>query len=123
MRYNLYSACNVINHGNFMFVKTPGRLDRYQWRQKIRYAKNYVEGCQKCQKKKDGRKRKLRATTPLDVPTCRWGSIATDFIVKLPTMKRSFDSIATWVDRLSRPVNFVASKGTDTAFYVADYVF
>lgn len=34
--------------------------------------------------------------------------------------KNGYDSITTWVEKLSRWVHFIPSKGTDTELYVAD---
>lgn len=119
----LYHAHDSPIAGHFGLAKTLGRLERYHWRHKARDVKQYVEGCQKCQQKKDSRAKKLGEPTPLDVPTRRWGSVSTDFIVKLPTTKNGFDCITTWVDRLSRRVHFIPSKVTDTAVDVANQFF
>ena len=73
-----------------------------------------------CQQKKDHQGKKLGDPTSLEVPTRRWGSLATDFIVSLPKTKNGFNSITTWVDRLSRRVHFIPSKEADTAVDVAN---
>lgn len=119
----LHAAHDVSIAGHFGFAKTLGRLERYHWRHKARDVKLYVDGCQICQQKKDGRSKKLGIPTPLDVPTRRWGSLATDFIVKLPKTNRGHDSITTWVDRLSRRVHFIPGRTTDTAVDVANTFF
>ena len=75
-----------------------------------------------CQKDYQNKK-KFTDPTSLNVPTRRWGSFATDFIVKLPVTKRRFDSITTWVDRLSRRVHFIPSHTSDTATDVANSFF
>ncbi len=45
------------------------------------------------------------------------------FIVKLPKTKNGYDSITTYVDRLSRRVHFIPSKDSDTAVDVANAFF
>ena len=46
-----------------------------------------------------------------------------DFITHLPTTATGFDSITTFVDRLSRRVHFVPSRMSDTAKDVAQLFF
>ena len=101
-RYRGTSACG----------KTLGWLKGYHWKTKT------------CQQQKDYQnKKKFTDPTSLNVRTRRWGSLATDFIVKLPVTKRGFDSITTWVDRLSRRVHFIPSHTSDTATDVANSIF
>ncbi len=76
-----------------------------------------------CQQKKDYLGKKLTDPTSLEVPERRWGSLATDFIVKIPLTKSGFDCIATYVDRLSRRVHFIPSKEFATAVDAANTFF
>ena len=46
-----------------------------------------------------------------------------DFIVKLRLTKRGFDSITTWLDRLSRRVHIITSHTTDSETDVATSFF
>jgi hypothetical protein len=101
--------------GHFGHAKTISRLANFYWRHKSRDVKLYVHGCLKCQQCKDLRQKPLTEPTPLELPERRWGSIATDLITHLPVTKAGYDSITTWVDRLSRRVHFVPSKSKDTA--------
>ena len=109
--------------GHFGYYKTLSRLKNFYWKHKSRDVKNYVQGCQTCQQKKDSREKKLGDPTSLEIPDRRWGSIATDFIVSLPKTKNGYDSITTWVDRLSRRVHFIPSKEEDTAVDSANSFF
>lgn len=84
--------------GHFGFLKTLSRLQNYHWKHKTRDVKNYVKGCLVCQRKKDHTGQKLGDPTGLEVPDRRWGSLACDFIVKLPRSKNGFDSRTTYVD-------------------------
>lgn len=109
--------------GHFGFTKTLDRLENYHWKHKSKEARLYCEGCIVCQQRKDSHSRKPTIPTPLAVPNRRCGSITTDFIVILPVTKNGYDSITTWVDRLSRRVHFVLSKSTDSAVDVANRFF
>lgn len=105
--------------GHFAYSKTLARLAEYHWKHKAKDVKQYCAGCMVCQQQKDFHGQSLNDPAALPVPTRRWGLVATDFIVKLPTTPRGFDAIATWVDRLSRRVRFIACKETDQAPDVA----
>ena len=109
--------------GHFKFLKTLARLEKFHWRHKARDVRKYVEGCMKCQQYKDSNQKKLTDPTSLEIPERRWGSLATDFIVSLPKTKDGYDAITTWVDRLTRRVHFIKSRGTDTAEDVANAFF
>ena len=109
--------------GHFGYLKTLLRLKNFHWKHKSRDVKNYVQGCIVRQQKKDYLGRKLTDPMSLEVPTRRWGSVATDFIVKLPKTKNGYDSITTYVDRLSRRVHFIPCKEKDTAVDVANSFF
>jgi len=109
--------------GHFKLTKTLSRLTNFHWRHKTRDVKRYVAGCLKCQQFKDSNQKKLTDPMSLEMPKRRWGSLATDFIVKLPETKDGFDCITTWVDRLTRRVHFVKSKSSDTAVDTAKSFF
>lgn len=109
--------------GHFAFLKTLARLAELHWKHKEKQVKQYCDGCSTCQQQKDLRGQALNDPTPLPVPTRRWGIIATDFIAKLPMTKSRFDSICTWVDRLSRRVRFVSCRETDQAPDIARVFF
>lgn len=88
--------------GHFGAGKTLERLSKYHWKGKARDAKKYCEGCLICQQQKDSREKRFSSPQPLSTPTLRWGSLTTDFIVRLPRASAGFDAATTWVDRLSR---------------------
>lgn len=79
----------------------------------MRDVKRYCQGCLKCQQSKESRSKLLGESSPLKPPSRRWGSVASDFIVKLPVTKKGFNAITTFVDRLSKRVHFVPSKEED----------
>jgi len=109
--------------GHFKFAKTMSRLSNFHWKHKSRDVKKYVDGCIECQQYKDSNQKKLTSPTSLEMPERRWGSLATDFIVKLPKTKNGYDAITTWVDRLTRRVHFIKSRTTDSAVDVANSFF
>ncbi len=65
------------------------------------------------QQKKDQIRENFTELTSLEVFERRWGSIASDSIVKRQRSKSGCDSITTYVDRLSRIVHF-PSKDSET---------
>ena len=109
--------------GHFKFAKTLSRLSNFYWRHKARDVKKYIDGCMKCQQFKDSNQKKLTDPMSLEMPERRWGSLATDFIVKLPKTSDGYDAVTTWVDRLTRRVHFLKSRSTDTAVDAANAFF
>ena len=87
--------------GHFGYIKTLSRFGSYLWKNKAKDVKNYVKGCLVCQQKKHHLGQKLKDPSSLEVPERRWSSLASDFIVKLSRTKNGFDTITTYVDRLS----------------------
>lgn len=123
VRELLFEAHDISVSGHFGAAKTLARLEKYHWKGKERDVERYCQGCRTCQQQKNLRQKKLTVPTPLGVPTRRWGSFATDFIVKLPKTKNGFDCITTWVDRLSRRVHFFPSREENTAVDVGNAFF
>lgn len=105
--------CKVSGH--FSYAKTLSRLDAFHWKVKSKDVENYCAGCMTCQTSKDGRTKQLGDPQPLELPERRWGSVSVDFVTHLPTTKRGFDSITTFVDRFSKRIHLVPSRTTDTA--------
>ncbi len=64
--------------------------------------------------------KKLSDPTSLEVPKRRWGSLASDSIVELTETSNCFHSITTYVNRLTRSVQFIPSKDSDSAVYGAN---
>lgn len=105
--------------GHFAFSKTLARLAEFHWKHKTKQVRQYCDGCLVCQQQKDFHGPTLNDPAALPIANHRWGLLATDFIVKLPLTPGGFDAFATWVDRLSRRVRFIACKDTDQARDVA----
>ena len=109
--------------GHFKFAKMMSRLTNFHWRHKSRDVRKYVDGCIVCQQYRDSNQKKLTEPTSLEIPERRWGSLASDFIVRLPRTKDGYDAITTWVDRLTRRVHFLKSHTNDTAEDTANAFF
>lgn len=108
---------------NFGVLKTLYRLMQHHWRHKLRDLTRYCHGCLCFQQQTDMTYKKLGVLTPLDVPRRRWGSVGTYCIVSIPTKKDGFYRVFKWVDRLTRPLQFIPSMGTDTEVDVAQVFF
>ena len=106
--------------GNFGYFKTLSILNKFYWKNNSRDVKMYVQGFSTCQQKKNRQRKKLADPTSLKVPTRRWSSLATDFIVSQPKTNNGFNSIITWADLLSRRVHFIPSKESNKAFAAAN---
>lgn len=101
--------------GHFSFHKTLSRLEKFYWPKKFTDIKEYCEGCMTCQQAKDSRTKPFGRPQPLELPTRRWGSIATDFIVSLPVTKSANDAITTYIDRFSERVHFLPTTSRCSA--------
>lgn len=111
----LYLAHDNKTSGHFGYSKTLSRLDGYHWKNKSGDVYDYCRGCTTFQENKDGRTKPLGIPQPLELPTRRWGSVSMDFVTHLPTTETGFDCITTFVDRFSKRVRLVPSRGTDGA--------
>lgn len=119
----LFLAHDNKTSGHFGYTKTLSRLKLYHWRNKSSDVHDYCAGCTICQENKDGRTKPLRESQPLELPTRRWGSISMDFVSHLPKTDNGYDSITTFVDRFSKRIRLIPSKGTDSATDVAECFF
>lgn len=109
--------------GHFGYSKTLSRLERFHWKHKSSDVFKYCKGCTVCQQCKDGRKKPFGDPQPLELPDRRWGSVSMDFVTHLPKTDAGFDCITTFVDRFSKRIRLVPSKGTDSAEEVANCFF
>lgn len=69
--------------GIFGLRKTLTRIEKFHWQYESMEVKRYCDGCLTCQKNRDSRSERLGEPTLLNIPTRRWGWIATDFIIHL----------------------------------------
>jgi len=70
-------------------------------------VKQYVEGCDQCQRMKNRAEMPAGKLRPNQVPERLWQHILVDFIMKLP-MSKGYDSILVVCDRFLKMSHFVA---------------
>lgn len=109
--------------GHFGYAKTLSRLGSYHWKNIGTDVYDYCKGCGICQLNKDGHVKPLGDAQPLELPTRRWGSIALDFVTHLSLTKSGFDCITTYVDRYSKIIHLIPSRGTDSSIDAAEGFF
>lgn len=72
---------------------------------------------------KDGRTEPLGVAQLLELLSRRWGSFAVDFIAHLPLTNKVFNTITTFVDRMTKQTHLAASRATNSAEEVAKAFF
>jgi len=86
-----------------------------------RYIKDYVTGCDTCQRNKGPNHKPYGLLSPLPIPDQPWTSISVDFITQLPPSK-GFSAICVFVDRFTKMAHFapttdnVDAEGTVALF-------
>lgn len=116
-------AHDISSSGHFGYLKTLARLSSFHWKNKTQDVQAYCAGCITCQQYKDNRVKPYGDPQPIPFPERRWGSLAMDFITHLPPTAQGFNAITTIVDRFSRRVHFLPSRGTATAVDTANLFF
>jgi len=69
-------------------------------------VKQYVEGCDLCQRNKNRTEPPAGKLMPNKAPDKPWAHITADFIVKLP-LSRGYDSILVVYNRLTKMAHFI----------------
>ncbi|EGD77111.1 hypothetical protein PTSG_12587 [Salpingoeca rosetta] len=102
-------------HGHPGLFKTLGHLSRrFFWPRMYSDAAEYIQGCHTCLMSKPA-VRPTAPLQPLDVPPYPWHTVTCDFVSGFPTV-RGFDTIAVYVDKLSKTVHLApCSKTLDAA--------
>ena len=80
----------------------------------MKEVKQYIKGCDQCQRMKNRVERLAGKLRPNQVPEKLWQHILVDFITKLPVSK-GHDSILVVCDRFSKISHFVATTEKTTA--------
>lgn len=115
-------------HGHNGIAKTIKRIqENYGFPGIITKVKNVIHNCVVCARTKTSRHKPYGELQALPTPDRAWGSIAWDFIVKLPTSTEpmtgsKFDSILVITDRLTKFGHFIPYKEATTAEELS-YVF
>jgi len=80
----------------------------FWWPGITKKVKQYVEGCDACQRNKNCMEQPAGKLMPDSIPEKSWTHISADFITKLPLAQR-YDSILVVVDRLTKMVHFIST--------------
>ena len=86
----------------------------YWWPGMMKEVKQYIEGCDQCQKMKNRVEMPAGKLKPNQIPEKLWQYISVNFIMKLPVSK-GHDSILVVCDRFSKMSHFVATTEKTTA--------
>ena len=79
-----------------------------------REVKQYVEGCNACQRNKNHTPAPASKLMPNSIPEKPWSHISADFIMNLP-LAQGYDSILVVVDRLTKMAHFIPTAKKMTA--------
>ena len=80
----------------------------------MKEVKQYVEGCDACQRNKNRTEQPASKLMPNSIPEKPWTHISVDFITKLP-LAQGYDSILVVVDRLTKMVHFIPTTEKTSA--------
>ena len=94
------------NRGQWKMVELVTR--NYWWPGVTKEVKQYMEGCDQCQRMKNRAEMPAGKLRPNEVPERPWQHISVNFITKLPVSK-GHDSILVVCDRFSKMSHFVAT--------------
>jgi len=86
----------------------------FWWPRVTMEVKQYVEGCDLCQRNKNRAKPLAEKLMPNALPDKPWAHITADFIVKLP-LARGYNSILVVCDRLTRIAHFIPTTEKTSA--------
>ena len=97
----------------------PGPRRTYQslrrwfiWPGMLTFVHDYVTRCRSCQQMKPAVGRQGGLLQPLPIPTQPWQSVSMDLLTCLPVTKDGYDTIAVFVDRLTKFCVAVPTKLT-----------
>jgi len=94
--------------------KTAEMVTRnFWWPGVTREVKQYVEGCNACQRNKNRTEQPAGKLMPNSIPDKAWTHISADFITKLPLVQ-GYDSILVVVDWFTKMAHFVPTTEKTT---------
>lgn len=95
-----------ISAGHFGIAKTFELVSRtFYWPSMRKYVKDYVTGCDTCQRNKNNPHKPYGLLQPLPVPAHPWRSISVDFTTQLPASGQ-YTAICVFVDRFTKMAHF-----------------
>jgi Integrase zinc binding domain/Chromo (CHRromatin Organisation MOdifier) domain/Integrase core domain len=114
--------------GHYGVNKTLKAIQRYFWWPNMKAdVADVVSACEPCQRNKSMPVKPLGPLQPLPVPEGPWTTVSMDFIVALPTTKRGYNAILTFVDKFTKMAHFVPTTNEcdapETARLFVDHVF
>ena len=86
----------------------------FWWPGVTKGVKQYVEGCDACQRNKNRTEQPAGKLMPNSIPEKPWTHILADFITKLP-LAQGYDSILVVADRLTKMVHFIPTTEKTSA--------
>ena len=86
----------------------------FWWLGVTKKVKQYVEGCDSCQRNKNCTEQPAGKLMPNSIPEKPWTHISVDFITKLP-LAQGYDTILVVVDQLTKIVHFIPTTEKMTA--------
>ena len=89
-------------------------IQNFWWPGVTKEVKQYVEGCDSCQRNKNHTEQPAGKLMPNSIPEKPWIHISVDFITKLP-IAQGYDSILVVVDRLTKMVHFIPTTEKTSA--------
>lgn len=111
-------------HHNSPTAGHPGRArtlepvaQQYSWPGMTAWVHNYVDSCDTCQQNKNTAPISVPAQ-PLPAPDPPWAEVEYNMIIKLP-LSNGFDSILTFLDRLTKMSHFIPCRESMSAEEVA----
>ena len=100
--------------------RTIGKVKRYfWWKGMVGDIREFVEICPICQLEKTDHTLRRGSLQSLTLPEVKWQEVSIDFVIDLPAIGDTEDSIMTVVDRATKMVHLIPCKKTTTAGEVA----
>lgn len=109
----MYEYHDSPSAGHLGVTKTIRNVSRrFWWPHMHRTIRAYIRVCSSCQRRKPSNQLPGGLLQPLPTPNYKWEQITMDLITDLPPTKTGYDSIVTFVDRLSKQVHFAPTTKT-----------
>jgi len=99
--------------GHLGVHKTHESLHRLlYWPKMFHTVHEYVRTCMQCLRNKSTNQRPMGLLQPLPLPDHCWEQVSHDLVTGLPKTPRGYDTIITFVDRLSKRILLVPTTST-----------
>ena len=87
----------------------------YWWPDMARHIREFVQGCDVCQRKKNLQRQPAGKLVPLPIPTEAWEVVSMDRITHLPKTEKGHTAICVVVDKFTKMCHLAPCKDTDNA--------